>query len=171
MRKTKLNIWIAGIIVMFMLTGFQANAQRDRGHGSHKGYKSTSAKDYGEGTGSLSRMESTLDLTEEQKTQIDKLHLDLQKESLPAKNKVREKWAQLQTLITENGDESNIDKLIDDIGDLQVTIDKQRIKTHLKVRELLTEEQKIKFDTRLGNRFIAGGYHLGSIGFYGRGRK
>ena len=157
MRKLKVNKWIAGIAVLLLLAGFQVNAQRGHGYGSVHRNGDGTGRFSADGPGTMTRMEAYLDLSEEQLKQIEELHLNFQKESLPAKNKIREKWAQLHTLITESGDQSKIDKLIDEIGDLQVSIGKQRIKTHLKIRELLTEEQKIKFDTRLGNRFIEGG--------------
>jgi len=157
MRKLKVNNLIAWIAVLLLLAGFQANAQRERGYGPVHRHGDRTGRFSDDGPGAMNRAEDYLDLSEEQLKQIEELHLNFQKESLPARNKIREKWAQLHTLITESGDQSKIDQLIDEIGDLQVTIDKQRIKTHLKIRALLTEEQKIKFDTRLGKGLVEGG--------------
>lgn len=117
----------------------------------------------------MNRMESILDLSDEQEQQIEKLHLNFQKETLPARNKIREKNAQLNTLITEGANESKIDQLIDEIGNLRTEMQKSRINTHLKVRDLLTDEQKIKFDNHFTNRFGQGGPIRGQFGWHGRG--
>ena len=47
--------------------------------------------------------------------------------------------------------------MIDEIGDLRVGIEKKRVGTHLNIRELLTDEQKIKFDNHPPFRFMQGG--------------
>ncbi len=170
MRSTKLNIWALGLFVILIFAGHQAEAQRDRESGFGKGIRSGNPRGVGDGPGSMSRMESALDLNDEQKTQIEKIHLDMQKELLPTLNEIREKNAKLSTLISENESESKINQLIDEISKLQATVRKGRISTHFKVRELLTDEQKIKFDTFSGNRFNGRDHHSGSMGRYGRGR-
>ena len=170
MRSTKLNIWVFPIILMLILTSYQGKAQRERGEGFRKGYRSENPRGNRDGSGPMKRMESALDLNDEQKTQIEKLHLDLQKELLPTFNELREKNAQLNTLVSENESESKINQLIDEISELQATVRKGHINTHFKVRELLTDEQKIKFDTFSGNRLNGKGGHTGSMGRYGRGR-
>ena len=181
MRSTKLNIWALGLIVILIFAGYETEAQRDRENGFGKGYRSGNPRGDGDGSGLLSRMESALDLNDEQKTQIDKVRLDMQKELLPTFNELRENNAKLNTLISENESESKINQLIDEISKLQATVLKGRISTHFKVRELLTDEQKIKFDTfsgkrfngmgsHSGNRFNDMGRHPGSMGRYGRGR-
>ena len=167
MRKMKVNSWIVGLIILFILAGFQANAQRERRSGDRNGYRSANPGNYGEGFGALNRMESILDLTEEQKTQIEKLQLDFQKESLPTFNKLNEKKVQLSTLITENADLVKIEKLIDEIGDLRVALDKLRVEMHFEKRELLTDDQKIKFDTHFGNLFAHGGRYFKPYGMHG----
>jgi len=170
MRRKKLNIWGFGLIIMLILAGYQVEAQRDRGDGFRKGNRSEYPRGVGDGSGPMSRMESALDLSDEQKTQIEKLHLDMQKELLPTLNELREKNAQLSTLISENESESKINQLIDEISKFQATVRKGHISTHFKVRELLTDEQKIKFDTFSGNRLNGRGGHFGGMGRHGRGR-
>lgn len=170
MRSTKLNIWALGLIVILIFAGYEAEAQRDRGNGFGKGYRSGNPRGDGDGSGPLGRMESALDLNDEQKAQIEKIHLDMQKELLPTFNELREKNTKLNTLISENESESKINQLIDEISKLQATVRKGRISTHFKVRELLTDEQKIKFDTFSGKRFNGMGRHPGSMGRHGRGR-
>ena len=161
------NSWIVGLIILFILAGFQANAQRERRSGDRNGYRSANPGNYGEGFGALNRMESILDLSEEQKTQMEKLQLDFQKESLPVVNQLKEKGVQLSTFITENADQAKSEKLIDEIGDLRVAFDKLRLKMHFEKRELLTDDQKIKFDTHFGNLFAQGGRYFKPYGMHG----
>ena len=170
MRNTKLNIWAFGLILMLILSGYSVEAQRDRGDGFRKGYRSEHPRGIGDGSGPVNRMESALDLNDEQKAQIEKLHLNMQKELLPTLNKLRVMNAQLSTLISENESESKINKMVDEISDLQASVRKGHISTRFKIRELLTDEQKIKFDTFSGNRLNGRSGHPGGMGRYGRGR-
>lgn len=170
MRTTTTKIWIAGLIAFLILAGYQAEAQRDRGFGYRKGYRSDNPRGYGDGSGPMNRMESALDLTEEQKTQMEQLRLDMQKKLLPTSNEIREKNAQLNTLITENASQSKINQLIDEISNLRATISKAHVNTHLQVRELLSDDQKIKFDTHFSNRLTGRGQPAKGMGRYGRGR-
>jgi Spy/CpxP family protein refolding chaperone len=170
MRSIKFNTWAFGLIVILILAGYQVEAQRDRGEGFRKGNRSDYPRGVGDGSGPMSRMESALDLNDEQKTEIEKIHVDMQKELLPTFNELREKNVKLSTLISENESESKISLLIDEISKLQATVRKGHVSTHFKVRELLTNEQKIKFDTFSGNRFNDKGHHSGSMGRHGRGR-
>jgi Spy/CpxP family protein refolding chaperone len=167
MRKIKVNNWVAGIVVLLLLTGFQANAQWGRGHGHEFGTQ----RGYGQGLDSHIGMETILDLSEEQLNKIEKIQLEFQKISLPILNKVSEKNAQLNSMITEGADQSKINQQIDEIGDLQATIRKERVYTHLKVRELLTEGQKIKFDTHFRNRFYRNPNRFHHNYLHGKGLK
>lgn len=119
----------------------------------------------------MSRMDEWLDLSDDQETQIEKLHLDLQKEILPIRNKIREKDAQLSTMMTEGADQTKIDQLVEEMGSLRTGIQKLRMNTHLKVRELLNEDQKVKFDNHFANRSGRGGPMMGPQGRHGRGWK
>jgi Spy/CpxP family protein refolding chaperone len=169
--------WIVGLTIFLFLVGFRVNAQQGRGNGPGFGYAYRHGSGFGDGPGGgnsknfrgAGRLEAFLDLTDEQDQQFEKIRLDFQKVSLPTFNKIGEKRAQLKTLISENGDLSEIDQLIDDIGELQVSLKKQRVKNHLKIREVLTEDQKTKFDTHFGNRFDSGGQHFRSAGCFGWG--
>jgi len=169
MKKMKVTGWIIGLTALLLLAGFQVNAQRGRGYGQGRGYGDGYGRGYGEGPGPSNRMETFLGLSDEQEGQIEKLHLDFQKETLPTRNKIREKNAQLKTLITEGANQSKINPLIEEIGDLRTEIQKSRMNTHLKVRELLTDEQKIKFDNHFANRFSEGGAFPRQFGRHGKG--
>ncbi len=94
-----------------------------------------------------------LDLTDEQKEQIQEIRFETQKASLPIQNELREKQAQLRTLTT--GEEANYGRAQDvvrEIGDLKTELQLIRLSTREEVRNLLTDEQKLKFDT-MGSKF------------------
>jgi len=88
------------------------------------------------------------DLTELQKSKMKEIHLKAMKETLPVKNEIGEKEAKLRTLTTvSNPDETEIMKLLDEIGELHTKIRKIELKSHLEVRSFLTEEQKVFIDS------------------------
>lgn len=88
------------------------------------------------------------DLTDGQKEQIQALRLENQEAMLPIRNELNEKQAQLRTLTT--GDNVDVDAaiaLIEEIGTLQTEQMKLHLQHRMAVRGLLTEEQRIVFDT------------------------
>ncbi|MBL7073837.1 Spy/CpxP family protein refolding chaperone [candidate division KSB1 bacterium] len=96
------------------------------------------------------------DLTEEQEAKIRGMRVDFMKEGLPLKNEIGEKRARLRTLMTANKtDEKAINKLIDDISRLRTRMMKKKVAHHQAVRRILTEEQRVYFDSKgfgLGHR-------------------
>lgn len=106
-------------------------------------------------------MERIPDLTDEQNDQIKELKTSHMKEVLPIRNQIDEKQAQLNTLSTaEKVDMAKINKTIEEIGELKVTIAKKRAAHRQQIRNLLTEDQRIVFDTMPMNR----GNHKGFKG-------
>ena len=94
------------------------------------------------------RIAEVLELTDDQKTQIEGIHSAQMKESLHLRNQQNELRAKLQTLRTEeSADMKAINNTIDDMTALQASLMKLREESHQKVRSLLTDEQRIKFDT------------------------
>jgi len=88
------------------------------------------------------------DLTDEQRTQIRDIMLNTRKEMLPIQNELREKQAQLRTLTTgENIDMDAANTVIEEIGALRTEMMKNRIASRQEIRNLLTEEQRIIFDS------------------------
>ena len=88
-------------------------------------------------------------LTDEQRTQIRDIMLNTRKEMLPIQNELREKQAQLRTLTTgDNIDMETANTVIEEIGALRTKMMKNRIASRQEVRNLLTEEQRIIFDSR-----------------------
>ncbi len=90
-------------------------------------------------------------LTEEQQTKINAMRTAHQKEMLPMRNQMGEYRAQMRTLQTKaNPDMDAINSLIDKMSSLKSKMMKQRAAHKQEVRSLLTEEQKLAFDTRQG---------------------
>lgn len=87
-------------------------------------------------------------LTDEQKTKMEGLKLELMKAMKPIKNKIREKEAQLQTLRTEDKPDMNkIFALVDEIGQLKIQARREHEKHIQAIRQMLDEKQRIMFDT------------------------
>ena len=87
------------------------------------------------------------DLTDDQKEQIKSIKLEGMKEIQPLENKIGEKEARLKTLTTEEPiNYKEVDVTINEIYDLKATILQKQIRSRQKIKELLTEDQKIIFD-------------------------
>ncbi|NNF20899.1 MAG: periplasmic heavy metal sensor [Saprospiraceae bacterium] len=99
-----------------------------------------------------SRLEMMIpDLTGEQQENIKDLHLNMMKESLQIRNQLGENRAKMKTLRTaDNPDMNAINKLIDESSVLQADLKKKMAANHQEVRKLLTEEQRVIFDSRSG---------------------
>ncbi|MEQ9301494.1 MAG: periplasmic heavy metal sensor [Cyclobacteriaceae bacterium] len=93
------------------------------------------------------RMMERLDMTDDQKAEAEQLHLRMRKAILPIENEIGEKAARLKTLMSGGAaNEDAIYDVIEEIGMLEISMKKERASTRLAVRELLTEDQQIKFD-------------------------
>jgi Spy/CpxP family protein refolding chaperone len=93
-------------------------------------------------------MMKRLDLTDKQKEQVQEIHLNGQQAMLPIRNQLREEMARLRTLTTsENYDQDAVQKTIQTIADLRADMMLEQVSHHQEVRSVLTEEQRIKFDT------------------------
>lgn len=94
-----------------------------------------------------------LDLSDEQQEQIKEIHLNGQKAMLPLRNQLREEQAKLRTLTTSDSyDENAVKQTIDSIAKIQANMMMERVGHHQEIRTLLTDEQRIKFDTFRLNR-------------------
>ena len=132
---------VKGVItVILMLVVINvANAQQCQRNGCRHG----AANEQGFG------VERGLNLTEDQQAQMKSLHLKLQQEMLPIRNKLGENRARFRTLSTaENANMKSINKLIDANSQLDASMIKLRAANQQAVRKLLTEEQRIIFDSR-----------------------
>ncbi|MEN8248578.1 MAG: Spy/CpxP family protein refolding chaperone [Bacteroidota bacterium] len=130
------------VIVLGVLVTNVTNAQPRMGQGYQRGPAN------GQGFAMLG-----LDLTEDQQTQIKDLHLKVQKETLSLRNKLNENMAKLRTLQTSDApDMKAINKLIDQNAGIRAEMAKLRAATHQEVRKVLTEEQRVIFDSNRGPR-------------------
>lgn len=91
-----------------------------------------------------------LKLTPEQKKQFQELKLKHAKEILPLQNDLRVKKLDLKIEMShaENPNMNKINALVDDIAKIQAEIQKKNIAHKFKLRSLLTDEQKEKWDAR-----------------------
>ena len=88
------------------------------------------------------------DLTDSQKEQMKSMHLDHMKAIQPLENEIGEKQARLHTLQTaDKPNMAEINALIEDIGNTRIEIMKKKAAHHQKIRSLLTDEQRVFFDT------------------------
>ncbi len=151
MKNGKLRMNVAAILVGLMLMGTVSYAQQGRHYGDrpmHDGY----GRGYEKHSVNPSRYDQ-LELSDEQKSKIDEIKLASGKTSTQRQNKMNELEAQLTTAITqEKVDKTKVNSLIEEIGKLRAENRKDRMDDHLKIRELLTEKQRIIFDQRRSGR-------------------
>ena len=102
-------------------------------------------KSSGQGQG----RQDPLELTEDQKEQIEELRISCKKDLLPLKNKLKVMDAELQEMVmAENPDSRAINKKIEGIGSVRTEIQKIQTSNRLKIRGLLTEKQRVLFGSR-----------------------
>ena len=103
------------------------------------------------------RGHASLELTDEQQAKAEELKLNMQKAALPLKNKLGENRAKMRTLTTaENPDMKAINKLIDNNAALRADLEKLGAAKHQEFRKILTDEQRIKFDSKPKGRYRYG---------------
>ncbi len=93
-----------------------------------------------------------LDLTEDQKAEIKAVHLSQMKETQPLTDEVNINRAKLKAAMhKDNPDMKEIVSLVESNAKILTDIQVNKIEAQIKVRTLLTEEQKVIFDTRSNN--------------------
>jgi Spy/CpxP family protein refolding chaperone len=94
------------------------------------------------------------DLTDEQREKIEEIQTETQKTTTPLQSKLNTLSAELEELlIAESPDRNAIDIKIEEIAELRTALHKKRIDAHLKIRVLLTEEQRVHFDAMTSHRW------------------
>lgn len=87
-------------------------------------------------------------LTDEQRNQIQQLHLEARQQNMELRNQLNEKRARLRTLTTGSSiDMDAADQIIDEMSTLRSNMMKRRLQTHTQVRGLLSDDQKAAFDS------------------------
>jgi len=88
------------------------------------------------------------DITEDQKEQVKVIKTNHMKNVLPLRNQIQEKRAQLQTLSTaDEVDMLKVNKTIEEIGKLKLEMAKKRAAHKQEIRNVLTEDQRVIFDS------------------------
>jgi Spy/CpxP family protein refolding chaperone len=96
-------------------------------------------------------------LTADQKIKIESLRVKHIKEVTPFRNEFAEKKAHLKTLeSTEKPDKDAINKTIDEMTSLQSKIMKLRVNHRIEVSSILTDEQKVFFNSHRGGKMGMG---------------
>ena len=113
-------------------------------------------------------------LTDEQKEKIRDLQTAHMKDVTALRSEIKINIARIDALMLEDEPDMNaIFKLIDETAPLRTEIRKKSVEQRLAVRALLTDEQKVFFDSRMGHpqrNFHAGNYRHGQMrphGFWG----
>lgn len=111
----------------------------------------------------IDRMAKLMDLSDQQKEEIKEIMLATRQQMLPLRNQMGEQMARLRTLRTSDEvDFEAINAVTEDLGDTRVEMMKKRLASEQEVRALLTEEQRIIFDSRkLAKTHRAHRFHRG----------
>ena len=93
------------------------------------------------------------DLTDAQKSKIEAIRTAHMKTATQLRNQLKEKRAHLQTLTaSDNPDQKEIDATIDEITALQNKLMKNGTAMRMEIRNELTDEQKVYFDSMKSKR-------------------
>ncbi|MBD3287872.1 periplasmic heavy metal sensor [candidate division KSB1 bacterium] len=92
------------------------------------------------------------DLTEDQKSEIEKITLEHRKEMISMRADLKLQRLELQSMIREEADFNKIENKVEEVGKMRTEIQKKRIAHHLEIRSLLTDEQKKALDSAKFNR-------------------
>jgi len=159
----KKNILSRSLLIIMMIAAMSMSLNVwAQGHGPNKAKKGMN-----QGKPAMHMKMMIPDLSEDQKSQIKNLRMQMTKETTPIKAQIREKKAHLNTLsIAEKPDMKAINKTIDEIGALQVKIMKAHAKMRQDIRALLTDEQKVVFDSKAGNMKGHGAKGYGTKGYH-----
>ncbi len=138
--KTLLKAIPLALLALALSVNASAQQRANRGMGMQQGMQNEGAMHQ--------RMINMLDLSDEQSQKIETIHTNGKKSMLTFTTKIAEKEARLQTLVTaDDYDSKAVNKVITEISELQKDRMLTKYAHHQKIRELLTDEQRVKFDT------------------------
>ncbi len=109
-----------------------------------------------------------VDLTEEQLIKIQELRLAFQEELLPLRSQLQTGYLGLDLMEAKAEDQKKIDAKIAELTELEMELENRFLAHDQKIRELLTDEQKVLFD-RWGGLGMGYGPGWGGGRGYGRG--
>lgn len=138
--------WILAIALVFGLATMAQAQPQQRGQYGQKGQNNATFRGQ-----NMQHPMAFLDLSDDQKAQIEKMQLDHRKKAASYKLDIEEKRIELKRLtLADNVDQKALDKKIDEIFALKATMVKEGVSFHNSVRSVLTDDQKAKFDARKG---------------------
>ncbi len=104
--------------------------------------------------------------TEAQQEKMQEIRSSFDEERVELVNRIKVMHLEMRDLVTgDNPDFGKIERLIDDISDERAKMMKIRIRQHVAVRGILTDDQKVLFDQGLEARM---GQFMGGPGMMGR---
>ena len=131
----KIILFTTALFLGFSILSAQPGANRMKGQDQKPGFSQKS------------NLKSNF--SEEQLAQMKELKLEHAKNSLEIKNDLKVLTAEYNGMMTgDNQDLNAINKKIDQIQELKTQLFKMNAKHKLEIRNLMTEEQKIQFDSR-----------------------
>lgn len=129
------HFFVAAIIAVAALapvSGFAQNAAKGNKEANEK--KQNQMEDLG--------------ITQDQMDKIKNIKTDCEKAIQPLRNELKERNAKLQTAQTAaRPDMTAVYKMIDDMSAIKVNIEKKEAAMHQDVRKLLTDDQRVAYDT------------------------
>ncbi|NOQ25279.1 MAG: periplasmic heavy metal sensor [Bacteroidales bacterium] len=138
MKTQKIKKVSVIIIAVLMIAGSNLYAQQGRNNARQ-----------GQNVDQKQSCQMIPDLTEDQESKIESLRLEKMKEMTAFRNQVNELKAKKQTLMTsDNSDSKEINTVIDQMTDIHNKMMKASAKHHQDVRNLLTDDQKVIFDSK-----------------------
>gem|GEM_PF-1133155 len=156
------NILPLLVTVFFLLASASAYAQRGMGQGRQFQEKPEHGMQ-----GMQKGMHECLELTADQIKQVEEFKFEMKKKLIPLQADLKMAKLELQEMMSGDASADALDKKIDEISAIKAEIQKIRIRHRLQFRDILTDEQKTKFDTMPGFRHGFGEGH----GKRGGGRK
>jgi Spy/CpxP family protein refolding chaperone len=173
MKTLKIKTVSVIVIAVLMIAGSNLYAQQGRNY-SRQGQGMNQKQ--GQGMNQIGSCQAILDLTEDQDSKIDALRLEQMKERTAFRNQKNELMAKKQTLMaSDNADMKEINAVIDQMTNVHSKMMKASAKHHQDVRNLLTDEQKVIFDSKpmRGHKNGKGnghGYNHGNCSKQGKGQ-
>jgi len=161
MKTRKLNVLIVMVAAILMSFSYQVNAQK-YGKGQGQGWNQQNKQG----------MQCNIpNLTEDQQKKLEKMRTSNMKEMLQSRNAMAESRARLNTLRTaDKADMNAINKVIDEMGANRTKMMKKKEAHRQEVRQILTDEQRVYFDSRKRGSHKGNG-HGNKMGMNGKGKR
>lgn len=137
------NVIILLVAAVFVFGSVAAYAQRGMGQGQGK-----KDDDRGFGRGFGQGMYNNLDLTADQIKQVQSIRLEAKKKLIPLQSDLELARIDLHEAIRSGATQSAVDAKIDAMSNIRSQMQKIRVGQMIQFRNLLTDEQKEKFDSR-----------------------